>query len=301
MKTKVYNLLVLLIVLLLLTSCAQPHSLQHETGFKTEGMIYSLKEARVISKENLIKELAEYPVIFLGDFHSSDFVHRFSADLIEALGKEYRVHLANEWFSPDQNEQLSFFLEKKLDKNEFLKKVGWKERIGYQYESFESIYTKLQSVKGEMYGINLSEEERSRISLLQTEQMNEDERRFYESLDMDVTIHQKMVRPYLSHCHAPLKDEDEQKCIERMYRVQVAWDEKMGQESALLAKNVLQGPKDKLIVFIGAMHLSSGLGANMRFARYSHKPFVTILPCVKRRVEQGLADYLYYVDPLKVE
>ncbi len=299
MKAKVYSFLLLWIVLALLTACAKPQTLYHAPGFEREGTVYSFKEARTISKERLIKQLQAYPVIFLGDFHNSESVHTFTAELIESLGEQYTLHLANEWFTPSHNEALSLFLNDKLDKKSFLKEVGWKERVGYEFESFELIYNKLKNAKGKMYGINLSKEERRRISLLQTDKMNPKEATFYQSLDMNVSLHQQMLAPYLNHCHAALKDETTQECIDRMYRVQVAWDEKMGQESALIAQKVLKSPKDKLLVFIGAMHLRSGVGVNMRFARYSNKPYATLLPCFEKKLEHGLADYVYYIDPSK--
>jgi len=294
-KTKVYKFLFFSILILLLTSCAKPQILHHETGFSREGMIYSLKEARVISKERLVKQLERYPVIFLGDFHNSDSVHQFTAELIESLSEDYTLHLANEWFTPADNKQLELFVNSEIKKEKFLKELKWEKRVGYEFKSFEPIYQKIKEHQGKMYGINLSKDEQRRISLLQVDKMSQKEVSFYESLDLNVTVHQQILSPFLSHCHAALKGESDEECMERMYRVQVAWDEKMGQESALLANNILQSPKDKLIVFVGAMHLHSGVGVNMRFARYSDKPFVTVLPCFKREIEHGMADYIYYI------
>jgi len=300
-KIKVYNFIFFMIVLLLITSCAKPQAVQHKTGLKSQEMIYSLKEARIISRERLIKQLEAYSVIFIGDYHNSDIAHRFTAELIGSLGEQYKIHLANEWFTPAQNEQLSLFVNEELDKEGFVKEMAWEKRVGYKYESYEPIYQMLKDVNGKMYGINLSKDERSRISLRQMDMMSESEVSFYKNLDLNVTPHQQMLSPFLSHCHAPLKDESDEECVQRMYRVQVAWDEKMGQESALLAQKFLQNPNDKLIVFIGAMHLSSGLGVNMRFARHSNRPFVTILPSFETTVELGLADYVYYINTQKNE
>ncbi len=247
----------------------------------------------MISKNRLIEQLEAYPVIFIGDFHNDDGVHLFIADLIRNLGKEYKIHLANEWFTPAQKKELDLFVGGQIDDKEFIREIDWDSRVGYKYESFQAIYKSLKDVKGKMYGINLSQGERKKISLLQIDRMSKNEKNFYASLDLNVSIHQQMISPFLRHCHAPLKGESEPECLKRMYRVQVAWDEKMGQESARLANNLLQSPQDKLIVFIGAMHLRSSLGVNMRFARYSNKPFVTLLPHFEEKVDIGLADFVY--------
>lgn len=297
MNNKVYILLSLLVLSLTLASCAKPQPLQYETGFITQETIYSLKEARIISNKRLIQQLEAYPVIFVGDFHNNDTVHRFTAELIRDLGKKYKIYLANEWFTPVQNDTLDLFAKNDINETEFVKEIDWEDNVGYKYESFKPIYQSLKEVKGNMYGINLSKDERKRISLQEVNRMSGNEKSFYKSMDLNVTTHHQMLSPFLNHCHAALEGESEEACLQRMYRVQVAWDEKMGQESARLAQKVLQNPKDKLIVFIGAMHLESGLGVNMRFARYANKPFVTLLPCFKTKVEPGYADFIYYIEP----
>ena len=129
--------------------------------------------------------------------------------------------------------------------------------------------------------------------------MNDDEQFFYKSLDLNMSLHFEMLSPFLDHCHAPLDGESNDKCRERMYRVQVAWDEKMGYESALLAKKVLQDPKNKLIVFVGAMHLQSEVGVTMRFSRHSHELYTTVLPTYETNINPGYADFVYYLKPIR--
>jgi len=135
--------------------------------------------------------------------------------------------------------------------------------------------------------------------------MNGEQKQFYSSLDLNVTAHKQLLAPFFSHCHRTRKGEDAKACMARMYRVQVAWDSMMGQESAKLAASLQKD--EKLIVFIGAMHLESKLGANLRFARQSREPFITILPYPKDvkvesivDVELGSSDMLYlYDEPLQ--
>ena len=115
-------------------------------------------------------------------------------------------------------------------------------------------------------------------------------------MDLNTSVHKQFISSFLHDCHAPLKNEEKHECLERMYRVQVAWDEKMGKESAILAKTVIKEKKDKLIVFVGAMHLEFGLGVNMRFSRNSTLPHVSILPKSKKNIEIGSADFIYYID-----
>lgn len=294
-KMKVCVYLFLISLLFLLGGCATPKSIKHKTSLSLTKRIYSLKEGRIISKARLIEVLSAYPVIFIGDLHNNEKMHQFTAELIATLGKEYTLHLANEWFTPMDNETLAQFVNKKLNEKEFLNVINWKKNIGYQYKSFKPIYQNLKEVEGKMYGINLSRDERKKISLIKIDDMDAKEKLFYKNIDLNTSIHKQFISSFLSDCHAPLKNEEKQECLERMYRVQVAWDEKMGKESAILAKKVIQGKKDKLIVFVGAMHLEFGLGVNMRFARNSTLPYVTVLPGFEKNIELGKADFIYYI------
>lgn len=295
MKPSICQLCALVCAGLFLNACSQPQVLDYQIPKKDKNLVFSLREAREISQERLLKQLEAYPVIFIGDFHQSDAMHAFVAGLIRGLGQEYRLHLANEWFTPADNTLLKAFVENSLSEENFLEQVAWEKNIGYDYKSFKPIYQALKEVKGEMYGINLSRSERKKISLQECAEMNASELNFYEGLDLNVSAHQQLLAPFLSHCHALLEGESEAQCLKRMYRVQVAWDMKMGMQSAHLARTVLKSSKDKLIVFIGAFHLESGLGANMRFARLSTKPFVTILPQESQTIRIGSADYVYFI------
>ena len=291
-------------ILLFFSGCAEKHPapLMHQAA--CESGIYSVKSAQCLEHETLIERLAPYPVIFLGDHHSSKEVHDFGADLIRGLHKAgYTVHLANEWFTPKDDDLLAQYAAKKFDDGNFTKKTGWKKRMSYDFSLFAPMYHAVQESEGFLYGINLSKEERKRISKEALSDMSEEERTFFESLDTNVSAHRQMLSPFFGHCHSPKKGESAARCSERMYRVQVAWDTKMGHQSALLAERVLTGPEDKLIVFIGSMHLYEGLGANLRYARLCNIPSITILPEVasKPGYEHGTADYFYIYTPEKKE
>jgi len=293
---KVYTYLFFISLLFIFGACAKPQSILHETGLSDTKQIYSLKEGKIVSKARLVDVLRAYPVIFVGDFHNNENLHQFIAELIATLGKEYTLHLANEWFTPMDNNTLELFMDKELTEAQFLENISWKKNIGYKYDSFKPIYQNLQKVDGKMYGINLSRAERKKISLIQLDKMNVKEKLFYKALDLNTSVHKQFISSFLHDCHAPLKNEDKQECLERMYRVQVAWDEKMGKESARLAKKIIKGRKDKLIVFVGAMHLEFGLGVNMRFSRNSTLPHVTVLPKSKKDIQIGVADFIYYIE-----
>ena len=292
-----YAIFVLGMTLLMLGGCAQqPQPLVHHSDCP-EGKIYAMDRAECIDRNTLLDALEPYPVIFLGDQHKRADVHAFAASLIEGLSRRgYRVHLANEWFTPADNGVLSDYAASRFDDGNFTSKIGWKQKAGYDFSLYAPVYHAIQHSHGALYGVNLDKAVRKKISDANVTGMNKEEAAFYRALDLNVSAHRQMLEPYLDHCR---HGGNGSACIERMYRVQVAWDTKMALESASLADEVLRTQRDKLIVFAGAMHFASHLGVNMRFSRRSNLPSVTILPVERdsEGYEHALAEFLYLYIP----
>jgi uncharacterized iron-regulated protein len=283
-----------------LSGCArQPRPLEHP--IPVDCKVYAMKSAGCIGQQQLADKLANYPVIFIGDHHQSEAVHRFVTETIEALHRRgYRIHLANEWFTPKDNDLLLRYASGAYEGN-FTAAIDWKKKAGYDFSLYEPIYRSVQKIRGGLYGINMNKAMKRRISDRNISGMDPDERDFYDSLDLNLSAHYQMLEPFFSHCHAAKAGESEEECRKRMYRVQVAWDSYMGQQSAALASKLLMQPDEKLIVFVGAMHLAYGLGVNARFARVSDLPFVTVLPQMlpRKSIRHCTADFLYLYEPPK--
>lgn len=258
--------------------------------------IYDMQQAACIDKEELVSRLAPYRVVFVGDDHASAKMHEALATLLDLLAKEGRhLMLANEWFTPEDDALLRSYSHGTFEGN-FTKAVGWKAKAGYPFASYVPIYKSVQAADGTLYGINMDKAFQKAISESNASAMNPTQKAFYGRLDMNLTAHRALLLPFFSHCHARHADESEQSCAKRMYRVQVAWDSYMAQQSAKLAAMKLKTRSDLLVVFAGAMHLDYGLGINARFARLSREPFVTILPVPAGTpyADVGEADYLLF-------
>ena len=287
----------LTILLLLLTGCTEPNlPLKHR--LPSSCTIYDMKQARCIDDRELVKRLAPYRVVFVGDHHAQTDLHQKLAKFITDLdGSGRHVSLANEWFIPEDNTLLEQYAKGSF-KGDFPQAVEWKKKGGYAFDSYNLMYNAIRKAHGGLYGINLSRESRKRISDANRSVMPREEKNFYDSLDLNVTAHRQMLTPFFTHCHSLRKGEDAASCSERMYRVQVAWDSYMAKESVNLLNRV-HHHNDLLMVFAGAMHFSYGSGINVRFARLSHEPFVTIkpVPIGTDTAEVGEADFLLFYAP----
>lgn len=289
---------ILQVIVLLFAGCADKNSAPLHHTVQSSCSYYSLQSAECLDKQGFMNRIEPYKVIFIGDHHQSVNAHRRVVELLDGLSDDgYTLALANEWFSPQENSLLQQYVDGELDSNGS-KALEWKKRTGFDFNLSEPIYSAVIANHGKLYGINMDKAFKTMVSEQNITAMSHEQRRFYESLDLNVSVHQQMLSPFFSHCHHLKKGETQEECTARMYRVQVAWDSMMGEESAKLAQNLKEN--EKLVVFVGAMHLESGLGVNLRFSRMTNIPFVTILPMPRGDQEQkeltvdlGSSDLLY--------
>jgi uncharacterized iron-regulated protein len=295
-----YKALSFILLLLFFSACSTPQTgIKHKLTSTCD--YYSLQKAQCQTQAQVVKALEPYKVIFIGDHHNEDNLHKKVAVLIKSLAKSgVKVHLANEWFYPEDASILARFSKGKIDEEKFQKEIHWKERLKRnKYESFSPMYQAIRETKGELHGINLCKKARKKISEQNLTAMTEQERNFNDSLDLDVYPHKELIMPFLSHCHAPKKNESLQACTQRMYRVQVAWDSKMALESYKLSKQLKEN--EKLLVFAGSMHIETRLGIPLRFARLSDLPSLSIIPMSEQTTtaDNDTGDLILFYKPKK--
>lgn len=264
-----------LLAILLFSACSNKTNLYSHKIEKKE-MIYSLQQAKELDMQALVKSLEHYPIIFVGDHHNTKKTHKFFENLLKALDKQsYNLYLINEWFSPEHDELLLKYTNNELDGIRLKERRQWSKFTKYSWDLVEPLYEAVKNNGGMLYGMNLTKKQRQKISMKTFDKMTQEEREFYDALDLTVSAHQSLVSPFLKHCHK-MPQKSSEPCEQRMYRVQVAWDTYMAQNIHSIANKVIKTPKDKLLVFVGAMHVEQNLGIPLRFARLNNLPFMTI-------------------------
>jgi len=287
----------LVFICVLFVGCSSKNNLDFDNLEKKE-QIFSNKKAQNITLPKVVDQIEPYDIIFVGDHHNTKKTHEFFNSILkELIKKGYKIHLANEWFSPSENRLLEDYTLNKFDSDELNKRKNWKKFSRYDWKLSSMLYETVKKGDGKLYVINISKENRKKISLRQFDKMSKEEKDFYDSLDLNVSAHEKLVKPYLEHC-SKMPSKSKENCVDRMYRVQVTWDTYMANETYKLSKEVLKTPKDKLIVFVGAFHIEYNLGIPLRFSRLSNTPFTTISNYQLQKEEEisipnNLSDIVY--------
>ena len=201
------------------------------------------------------------------------------------------------------DELLNEYTDNKFNTATFKEKVDWDKFSKYKWEYVSSLYEAIKNNGGKLYGMNISKEDRAKISLREFDKMSQEEKDFYDNLDLNVTAHKQLIYPYLKHCDKMPQTTSEY-CFDRMYRVQVTWDTYMAQNTAKIANKVIKTPKDKLLVFAGALHIEQSLGIPLRFSRLSNLPFISISNekienDKDLKIDTNKADFVYIYESLE--
>ena len=78
----------------------------------------------------------------------------------------------------------------------------------------------------------------------------------------------------------------------------------MEKKKKKIANKVIKTPKDKLLVFAGALHIEQSLGIPLRFSRLSNLPFISISNekienDKDLKIDTNKADFVYIYESLE--
>ena len=108
--------IIFIIVVIMLSLCLNAED---------EYSIFSLKENKVISIDDLAKELTDYNVIFFGEYHDNSIHHKLEAELLEKLImlKPGKVTVSMEMFETDIADIMDAYLDGRLSEEDMIVKT----------------------------------------------------------------------------------------------------------------------------------------------------------------------------------
>ena len=273
----IFSFLILLMLPLVLCSHAP---LSHQILRVADGQIVSLKD--------IVKDLTESRLVFVGELHTSQSHHQAQLETIRALKKAGApVAIGFEMFRRDSQPDLDRWVKGELRQKEF--EQIYYENWNYSYSLYKDIFLYARDHKIPLLGLNVAPEVTKQVAREGFNSLTPEQR---GDLPM-VTC--RVDREYLAfirrslamHGHGGLD-------FTRFCEAQLVWDTAMAWSLLLyLEKN----PESTVVIVAGSGHSwKKGIPAQIR--RRSQLPFRVILPEVLGRVEQNSvalseADYLW--------
>ena len=250
--------------------------------------ILRVADGQIVSLTDIVKDLAQSRLVFVGELHTSQSNHQAQLETIRALKKAGApVAIGFEMFRRDSQPDLDRWVKGELRQKEF--EQIYYENWNYSYSLYKDIFLYAREHKIPMVGLNVSPEVTKQVAREGFDSLTPEQR---GDLPM-VTC--RVDREYLAfirrslamHGHGGLD-------FTRFCEAQLVWDTAM---AWTLLRYLEKNPESTVVVIAGSGHSwKKGIPAQIRSR--AELPFRVILPEVPGRVEQNNvalseADYLW--------
>ncbi len=278
---------------------------------KTNGLRYQVENlpnggstAAVKSFEQIIIELANNRVIYLGETHDSMADHLLQMRIVQSLKKKgWDLAIAMEMFPESSQQALDDYLKKQSDMDEaaFLRASKWFEVWRYDWRLFRPIFNFCRREKIPVYGINV---DRKIVSSVFSEGNTDglsDEQLKTIAPERDLSIEgyiERLNGVYGFHADSP---HGKNKGIAGFVQSQAIWDESMAEN---ITKILKQNPGKTVVVIAGSQHTRKDSGIPPRVARRIKVTQASVInlfadpPPTDPSIQ---ADYFFLSEPLILE
>lgn len=294
-------------------------------GVEAAALPYAVLDARTgreVAKAELWQRLGNAKVVCVGEEHPNPHHHWAQLEVVRQLvtGQRPEIALAMEMFQRPFQGVLDDYAAARIDEPALLSRTGWAERWGYDFAMYRPILRHVIEAGGRLVALNPAKELVKRISRQGLESLSADERAALPELHLEDAAHRawfdgvmagmgggaahstgsaeqgatEPANPHQANPHA--SPHGSGPSAERIYTVQVLWDESMADGTA---RWVRTGPNHRAVVIAGNGHCHDSAIIN-RLRRRGISEVVSVRPIVdtgEDAVASALAkpmnDYLF--------
>ncbi len=295
------KLLFLSFVFCLLAGCASFGGLPRTSGPSTGpaqmsvGTVVETGPGRVISFDDLIGELSEASVVYVGETHTSMEDHKAQLDILRRLTRSGEcTELGMEMFPRNAQPVLDRYFRGETTEEEFLREVRWEEVWGFPFQLYRGLIDYARNNRIRIVGLNAPQHlvrkiGREGLSSLTPEERVQLARDFH--LD-DPKNRKRMQAEYAVH------GKDRVKSFEAFLEAQLAWEETMAE--TLAERLGATGGKCRIVVILGKGHMTDRLGVPHLAPLRTPHTYKTVAPLPftypLSTFDPNLADYVLLTD-----
>jgi uncharacterized iron-regulated protein len=272
--------------------------LKTKTMAVSPGNIYAADTQKSISFAEMIQEMAQSRLVYVGETHNSLPMHQIQAKIIQALYDQDRdLAVGMEMYPVTQQEALNKWSLGILTEEEFIKEGQWYVTWNFHFGFYRDIFRVVKENAIPLFALNVPRNIITKIRMKGWEALSEQEKAMVPEPDLTNQDHRKLIRTFFEGTDMPpqMKGKGLEMAFEGLYRAQTAWDETMAHH-ALAALHKEEG---RIVVLAGSGHLLYNLGINLRAYNKSRMPSKTVvcvvIPEGEKSVEVScsLADYVW--------
>ncbi|MBD2021531.1 ChaN family lipoprotein [Leptolyngbya sp. FACHB-36] len=228
------------------------------------------KTSQTVSPQQVLEELANADVVYLGETHDSPEDHRAQLEILQALHqKRSDWTIGMEMFQRPYQAVLDAYLAGNLTEADLQERSQYKKRWGYSWEFYAEIlrFAKAQGLP--VIALNTPTEVTRKVSRQGLESLTLSDRRFVpplSAIELGPPEYRQRMQEVYEQIH---QGKSNSLNFERFFQAQVLWDETMAER---IAQTLQQAPKTRMLVLVGQGHLFYGDGIPNRVARRVRRP-----------------------------
>lgn len=238
--------------------------------FTQPGLAVPLSNAPVVvnsmNPNNLMQELTQANVIYLGETHNNVEDHQAQLQIIQTLyQKNPKIAIAMEMFQRPYQNVLDQYLKGEITESQLIEQSQYHQRWGFPWENYAQILRFAQANKIPVLAMNTPTEITRKVAQEGLESLTQSEQQYIPPLteiDLNSSEYREMLFKIYQDYHQESHGESEN--FERFFQAQILWDETMADAIANFVKN---NPNFQIIVLAGQGHIVYGYGIPSRVKR----------------------------------
>jgi uncharacterized iron-regulated protein len=284
-----HNFIPLLIVLaaILASGCAAPAKKTMISSLNMEfesDTLLSGKTGIPVSHAEMLKDLEDSQVIYIGENHTDPVHHRIQLQVIQDLTARHETAVGLEMIDHSYQPVLDKWSQGELSEQEFLEKTHWYANWRYDFDLYRGIFETVRDNHIPLIGLNLPFHIPPKIAVGGIDNLLPEDA---GHLPQTLTLTDPEHRAYVENIFNIHKFKGREN-FEYFYAAQCAWEDTMAEA---IASHLNQR---KLIVLCGNGHIIKKFGVPDRAFSRTRAPFKTLyLAPVGSKVELSYGDYIW--------
>jgi uncharacterized iron-regulated protein len=254
----------------------------------TVGTIYDTTQKKTIDFDELIEQLSDIRVIYVGEQHTLSAHHQAQLKVIRAMvesGRKIRVGM--EMFDHTYQDRLDQWSSGDLEWADFLQNSHWYANWRFDDSLYKEILLYIKEQQLKLVGLNVPFHLPRKIAIGGLESLRASERHLLpQEIDLTQTEHRAFIKK-IHHMHN-IKG---RKNFEHFYAAQCTWEDGMAQA---VAENL---GDDTMVVIAGNGHIIHKFGIPNRAFKRSQAPFKTIYMAVPGKpISLDVGDFIWVTE-----
>ena len=282
-----------LILTVLLWGCTmtstqkQTLTVEDMSGSFEVGAIISARMGQPVALEDLLEDLTDSRIIYVGEKHTNPAHHKIQLQIIEAAyDKNPNLIVGMEMFDHTYQDVLNLWSGGDLSEKAFLRKSHWYANWRYDYSLYREILEFIKAHNIRLVGLNIPNHIPPKIREGGIENLSDaDKAHLPQEIDTSKSDHREYLKKIFEGHRHHFKREVE---FEDFYAAQSVWEDAMAER---IAKNLND---DVMVVLAGNGHIQFKYGIPDRAYKQTGTTFRTVyLAPVGSKVERDIADYIW--------